>query len=358
MKINFHLDKKNKPQSESGMRVAYGRAKRGGYRLRWYLILVIVISPLLFMIYYLLKKEVLVTAPGIVTSYPLTITVAQAAIVRFIPVNVGDEVEKGQSLMLLIDNALNKDVEFLQKELVALSNNNIQSTDELYQKAIDSTKKSLAKVQQIQQKYDQLRKEGLVSEVDYVVMVNVSNAIDSQLRNQEIAYINAKRDRAQLILAGPVAKQYRELMKKLTVKLTKQECLTFKAPFSGRVLDLHVHEGQRVTDNAPLLTVAQNVTPDIIAFLKPKYLDYSLKGTKAKIIFPDGKKLSATVSRPVEVVSKLPPELQSPLKGQPAYLKVTLSFDQPIEKRRWIEGVEVEVRFGSRKLALSQNVPS
>lgn len=358
MKINFHLDKKNKPQSESGMRVAYGRVKRGGYRLRWYLILVIVISPLLFMIYYLLKKEVLVTAPGIVTSYPLTITVAQAAIVRFIPVNVGDEVEKGQSLMLLIDNALNKDVEFLQKELVALSNNNIQSTDELYQKAIDSTKKSLAKVQQIQQKYDQLRKEGLVSEVDYVVMVNVSNAIDSQLRNQEIAYINAKRDRAQLILAGPVAKQYRELMKKLTVKLTKQEYLTFKAPFSGRVLDLHVHEGQRVTDNAPLLTVAQNVTPDIIAFLKPKYLDYSLKGTKAKIIFPDGKKLSATVSRPVEVVSKLPPELQSPLKGQPAYLKVTLSFDQPIEKRRWIEGVEVEVRFGSRKLALSQNVPS
>ena len=48
MKVNFHLDKKNKPQSESGMKVAYGQAKRGGYRLRWYLILAIVISPLLF----------------------------------------------------------------------------------------------------------------------------------------------------------------------------------------------------------------------------------------------------------------------------------------------------------------------
>lgn len=53
MKVNFHLDKKNKPQSESGMKVVYGQAKRGGYRLRWYLILAIVVSPLLFMAYYL-----------------------------------------------------------------------------------------------------------------------------------------------------------------------------------------------------------------------------------------------------------------------------------------------------------------
>ncbi len=67
MKVNFHLDKKNKPQSESGMKVAYGQAKRGGYRLRWYLILAIVISPLLFMAYYLFKTQILVTAPGIVT---------------------------------------------------------------------------------------------------------------------------------------------------------------------------------------------------------------------------------------------------------------------------------------------------
>ncbi len=115
MKVNFHLDKKNKPQSESGMKVAYGQAKRGGYRLRWYLILAIVISPLLFMAYYLFKTQILVTAPGIVTSYPLTITATQAAIVESIPANVGDEVGKGQSLILLADSALNKEVEFLQK---------------------------------------------------------------------------------------------------------------------------------------------------------------------------------------------------------------------------------------------------
>ncbi len=79
MKVNFHLDKKNKPQSESGMKVVYGQAKRGGYRLRWYLILAIVVSPLLFMAYYLFRTQVLVTAPAIITSYPLTVTATRSA---------------------------------------------------------------------------------------------------------------------------------------------------------------------------------------------------------------------------------------------------------------------------------------
>ncbi|WP_038869306.1 HlyD family secretion protein [Vibrio jasicida] len=345
MKVNFHLDKKNKPQSENGMKVVYGQAKRGGYRLRWFLILAIVMSPLLFMAYYLFKKQVLVTAPGIVTSYPLTITATQAATVGSVSVNVGDEVDKAQLLILLADRMLNKEVEFIQKELVSLSNNKINNTDELYQQAIANTKTSLAKVQQIQQKYDQFREKGQVSEVDYAAVVNVSNAIESQLSSQEIAYINAKSDREQLALAGPVLQQYRALMQELVVKLAQHEMLTFSAPFSGRVLDIHIHEGQRVTENAPLLTMAQNVTPDIIAYLSPKYLDYSSKETQAKVVFPDGKTFSAAVSKPVEIVNKLPQELQSPFESQSAYLKVTLSFGEPMEKIRWVEGVEVEVRF-------------
>lgn len=101
MKVNFHLDKKNKPQSESGMKVVYGQAKRGGYRLRWYLILAIVVSPLLFMAYYLFRTQVLVTAPAIITSYPLTVTATRSAIVGPIPVNVGTEVAQDQALLLL-----------------------------------------------------------------------------------------------------------------------------------------------------------------------------------------------------------------------------------------------------------------
>ncbi|MGF1909248.1 biotin/lipoyl-binding protein [Vibrio kasasachensis] len=345
MKVNFHLDKKNKPQSESGMRIMYGQAKRSGYRLRWYLILGIVISPLLFIAYYLFYNQVLITAPGIVTSYPLTITASQSAIVEELKVKVGVDIGEGQTLLSLKDKSLLKEVRFLQAEIAKLSTDTVQSTDILYQIAIRNTKKSLEKVEKIQTKYDQFRKKGQVSEVDYAAIVNVSNALNSQLSSQEIAYVNAKQEREVRALAGPVSQQYRALAQELIVKRAQQENLVFTAPFNGRVLDIHVHEGQRVIENSALLTVAQNVTPEITAFLNPKYLEYSRLNTKAKIIFPDGTKFSATVSKPVEVVNRLPQELQSPFEGQPAFLKVTLSFDAPLEKTLWIEGVEVEVRF-------------
>ena len=345
MKVNFHLDKQNKPQSESGMTVLYGQAKRSGYRLRWYLMLAIVISPVLFMAYYLFYTQILVTAPGLITSYPLTVTATQAAIVGPMQIEVGSEIGKGQPLIILKDRILDQEITFLHQELMQLSNVERPNTDSLYQVAISNTKKSLAKVDKIQAKYDLYRQKGQVSEVDYAAMVNVSNALYSQLSDQKIAYANEKIHRKEQQLAGPISQQYRALMQELVRKQAQQSNLMFKAPFAGRVLDIHVHEGQRVTESAPLVTIAKNITPDIIVFLNPKYLEYGKLNTQAKIVFPDGKTFAAKVSKPVEVVNKLPQELQSPFEGQPAYLKVILSFDEPLEKIRWIEGVEVEVRF-------------
>ena len=345
MKVNFHLDKKNKPHSENGMTVLYGQAKRSGYRLRWYLILAIVISPLLFMSYYLFRTQILVTAPGIVTSYPLTITSPQSATVDDLLTTIGAEISNEQPLIVLKNKILDQEVDFLHQELSKLSNIEQPNSNSLYQLAISNTKKSVKKVDAIQQKYDRFRSDGQVSDVDYASMVNVSNAMHNQLSAQEIAYVNEQQQQVQQQLAGPISQQYRALKQELVVKETQQNNLMFTAPFTGRVLDIHVHEGQRVTENAPLLTLAQNITPEIIVFLNPKYLEYGTLNTRATVIFPDGKKFAATVSRPVELVNTLPPELQSPFEGQSAYLKLILSFDERLEKTRWIEGVEVEVRF-------------
>lgn len=147
------------------------------------------------------------------------------------------------------------------------------------------------------------RKKGQVSEVDYAAIVSVNNSLSNQLSSQKIAYVDAMRDLEELELAGPVTQEYRSLMRELVVKRAQQENLTFRSPMKGRVLDVHVHEGQNVSENTPLLTIARNVTPEITAFLNPKYLQYSKMDTKAKVVFPDGRKFSATVSKPVEVVN-------------------------------------------------------
>ncbi|MEF1192800.1 HlyD family secretion protein, partial [Vibrio parahaemolyticus] len=144
--------------------------------------------------YYLFRTQVLVTAPAIITSYPLTVTATRSAIVGPIPVNVGTEVAQDQALLLLKDNALNKEIDFIKEELIKLSKNQVQSTDELYKNAIASSEEGLKKVQEIQKKYDVYRKKGQVSEVDYAAIVSVNNSLSNQLSSQKIAYVDAMRD--------------------------------------------------------------------------------------------------------------------------------------------------------------------
>ena len=344
MKVKFHLDKQQKPQSENGMKVVYGQAKRGGYKLRWYLILALVISPLIIMGYYLFRTQVLVIAPAIITSYPVTITSAESSLVAPLPTVVGNKVTKGQAIILLSDPALDEETRFIEQELLKLSPPS-PKIDKLYQAAISQSEQNLQKFQQIQKKYDTFRAKGHVSEVDYAAIINISSSLNNQLYNQKLAYIEAQRHLKEMALAGPVSQAYRALMQELVVKRAQQDNLTIRSPINGRVIDIHVLEGERITADTPLITVSQNNTPEIIAFLNPKHLKYSDIDNKAKVTFPDGKTMSATVNKPVEIVNKLPQELQRPFEGQPAYLKVTLRFEGALEQKYWIEGMEVEVQF-------------
>ncbi|WEM45167.1 HlyD family efflux transporter periplasmic adaptor subunit (plasmid) [Photobacterium sp. DA100] len=344
MKVKFHLDKQQKPQSESGVKVVYGQAKRGGYKLRWYLILALVISPLLIMGYYLFRTQVLVIAPAIITSYPVTITSAENSLVAPLPTVVGNQVTKGQAIILLSDPALDEETHFIEKELLKLTPPS-PNIDKLYQAAIAQSEQNLQKFKQIQAKYDNFRTKGQVSEVDYAAIINISSSLNNQLYNQKLAYIEALRHLHEVTLAGPVSQAHRRLMQELVVKRARQDNLTIRSPIDGRIIDIHVLEGERITMDTPLITVAENITPEIVAFLNPKYLKFGDLGNKATVTFPDGKKMDAVVSKPVEIVNKLPQELRRPFEGQPAYLKITLRFEGDLDPRYWIEGMEVEVRF-------------
>ena len=345
MKVNFHLDKQNNPQAENGVKVQYGAPKRGGYRIRWYIILAIVISPVVLMAYYLFRSQFLITAPAIVTSNPITLTAPQTSAVVSIDVKIGSAVSKGQDLILLDNQVLNKEIKFIHEQLATLTYHNDTNTDVLYQQAIANTEQSVKKAESAQRKYDFYRAKGQVSDVDYTAIVNINNSLNSQLSSQKVAYEDSQRDLRQMQLAGPVAQAHRALMKELVVKQAEKERLTAKAPFDGRILDIFVKKGETVSAGAPLLTMTTNTQPEVVAFLKPKYLEYSQLGTKAKVTYPDGKVYSATVSGPTETVNKLPTELQRPFEGQPAYLKVRLAFDKPLDRARWVDGVEVEVTF-------------
>ncbi|EEW09809.1 HlyD family secretion protein [Vibrio mimicus] len=344
MKVKFHLDKQHQPQSERGMKVMYGQAKRGGYRLRWYLILALVISPLLAMGYYLYRDKVLVIAPAIVTSKPVVIKATQEGIVGPLNLVIGQSVTEQQALFEIDNDALSGELDFIRQEIAQLNVNQEESFD-YHTLTIENAQKNADQIQQIRKRYEFYKAKGQVSDVDYAAIINLAYSAQNELNSRHIALDDAQNNYQERRLAGPISQARRSLMKELAVKQTQLDQLNVRSPYDGRVVDIPVLEGQQVEKGDPLVMIAKNVTPQVTAYLNPKYLNVAQFGTHAKVTFPDGKSFSATVSEAVEIVSKLPVQLSKPFEGKPAYMEVTLTFDEELEKSRWIEGMTVEVKF-------------
>ncbi|MCL6415993.1 HlyD family efflux transporter periplasmic adaptor subunit [Aestuariirhabdus sp. Z084] len=348
MKVDFHLEKQKKPTSEQGVKVVYGQAKRGGYRLRWYLTLALVVSPLLVMGYYLFRNYVLVIALGVVTTEPVTITATNDGIVDTLRVEPGESIAESSVLLTMNNAVLASDIRFLEAELRKLDKRLTDSTEEelvVYQQAIDEAKTNLEVMASIRKRYDTYRSSGKVSDVDYAAIISVHSQAEQLVNTKTVDYQRALIDRQVSKAAGPVAQAQRQLMGNLVVKKAQYDSLTIVTPYGGNIVDVQVAVGSRVFIGDPLLTVSRHIEPKVVAYLNPRYLNSARQGSKASVKFPDGRRYSATVTEKVEMTSRLPAHLAKPFEGQPALLKVTLTFDQALEKNMWVESIPVEVIF-------------
>ncbi len=344
MNVKFHLNKKDKPDSEDGIKVVYGQAKRGGYKLRWYFILAIVISPVVLMTYYLFKDNIWITAPGIITSYPVTVTANFDGTVGHIPLKIGDQVETDEHLFSLQNRTLNQEIVFLQQEIKKLDISQHEDFS-TYKDAITHSQENMKQIESIRRRFDIYRAEGQVSDVEYANMLNQSNIAKTQLSAQTIDLEQAQDIYKEKRLAGVIPQAKRALEKELVLKADQQASLSLSSPFSGRIVDIPATEGEMVEKGAPLVTIAPNIKPSVIAYLDPKYLAEATLGKHVKVEFPDGKYYKATLSQEIQIVSQLPNQLVKPFEGQPSFLKVTIAIDDPLDPSRWIEGMSVQVLF-------------
>jgi hypothetical protein len=120
MEVKFHLDKKNNPQSNDGMKVGYGLAKRGGYRIRWFLILALILSPLVVAAYYFYRSNVLIIAPAILTSMPVIISSHEDGVVEEIRLKVGSSILHSQTILTISSRQLDAQISFIKDELNSL----------------------------------------------------------------------------------------------------------------------------------------------------------------------------------------------------------------------------------------------
>lgn len=350
MKVKFQMSKQKEPQKEKGIQVAYGEAKRSGYRLRWFALLMVVTLPIALVGYYLLKPQVFTIAQGIVTYEPISLNAPRDSVLESRLLHVGDSFFKGQFIVQLRNTVLEDEITFLQKEIKGLEAYSAQrgsGISSTYAETERQAERNLQEIAKIKAEFEKLNEEGLVSTGDYASILNNYYSAQTMKSRASLDFELARRDAEDETHVGDVANIIRSLKQDLSLKLSHQRELLISAPFDGYVIDVLAERGQRLVSNMPVVTIAPNTGQvKVVAYLDAKHSDKALLDRKVTIKLPNGIKLNAHVSSPTELASKLPIQLSKPFEGQKALLEVFLTIDAPVPPReKLIQGMPVEVYF-------------
>lgn len=346
MKITYRSSAKQQdPLSDNGIKVDYGAAKRKGYRARWYFLLLLVFTPVLVVLWLMLRPKIFILAPGQISTEPLLIRSPVAA--RLINANVvkGEQVEAGAVLLTLADPELEAQIHEIRQQLVILeqplgiSDQSIlqqqQSSIAIGQQAVDLQQEYLAA-------YKNYQKSGLVLTHEMAVVQQTLMNARLALAKANTETIQTEQQLAIQSRAGIRAQAIRQLKQSLAQLEARQAQLSITTLTAGRVIDLQVKKGEFVAEDQPLVMLSNRSRPVVLAYLEPKYLDYATVGATATVVMPNGAKVRAEITEPAQLLERLPAKLAGPFDGEKAVLRLVLTPEKALSD---IEGVPVEVRF-------------
>ncbi|HCM48827.1 MAG TPA: hypothetical protein DIS98_15465 [Colwellia sp.] len=342
MKISFKTEKQINPTKNDGFKVAYAPAKRIAFKIRWYLLLSLILSPLVIFGWYMIKQKVLITAVGILTTEPIVLVSAEEGFIRSIDVVPGERVQSKQKLLQMYSPILMKDQELLSRNYELFSTYHKQGLDSievLYMRQIATYKKAALSQRLISKEYQEYNERGVLPLSDKL-LIQRSN-VEATGRYQEvlISYETAVEEHKK----GDLAKSLLHIERALIQVKVKQQMLSVFTPKAAIVNNIMVKEGQFVDKSEPLISISNLAKPVVHVYLAPERMDYVKMGQTAIITLPNGKTYDGVVNTPTQLSEQLPGVLSGPFKGSESAIKVTLDIT-PIPEVI-IEGLPVKIRF-------------
>ena len=352
MKIRFNGSTKSEnPQVEKGLNVAYAGSKRAAYQFRWYLLVLLVTSPIALVLWLFLFPKVSIVAPGIVTSEPLTIRAPYDGVIKSVHVSKAMNVEQAQDLIILSNTELEAQYNEINRQMMMLYTQQMPQSQIILSQLEQRKKVAKQGVQrqkELLEKYESFKQKGVIPAADLASAVNAYNAAQMAYEQTKVD-ISREKERQELERRfGLKGQRYNDLSYEFSRLAALKQSLFIKTDNAGRIEDVLVQTGDRVTAGQPLLLIDTQKESKVVAYLDPKHLEYSNIGQEAQIRFPDGTKLNAKISEPTELTSRLPSFLMGPFEGEKTALKITLSL--PIPNHFQVEGLPIDVRFKHQKI--------
>ncbi|MGR3679751.1 MAG: hypothetical protein ACU0AZ_17405 [Paracoccaceae bacterium] len=182
MEVRFDGVKKTDPTNHEGFKVSYAGAKRAGFRWRWRIMILVVISPILIWSYLLLQQQFLVSADGIMTTEPIQVRASKSGFVSGVLVEAGQEVDVNQPMFSMSSPEIDRRIELWQKsleQLVAYRETMIENLGSALVQYEAKLAESRQRQDDIAGLYGQLEDKGLFTLSDQMQLNEMRRALSS-----------------------------------------------------------------------------------------------------------------------------------------------------------------------------------
>jgi multidrug resistance efflux pump len=350
MKVRFRSSKQQAPDRDQGMRVAYAPAKRVMARWRWYLILLLVSAPLIYLLGQILYGWLMITAPGYVALRKVPINSPLSGVLADRPVTEGQTVQLGAVLARLKSPDLDRREAVLAAELNAREKALLMPRTRSDQTGVHRRLALAAEVVRFQRgNRDDVRflfDQGAATRAELNL---AENALREALLHYENVQFDATRLQAQVNRVSAPDEEALVRLEVLRAELgalgETREALELRSPLAGRVLELFAETGQSMAPGDPVLMLGDTAHLEIHAYLAPRYAAYAKKGQPVTVRFKEGYRLSGVVIRNPEVTRRLPAAVSSPLGSRENKLLVPIVLTETASTGTLVEGLPVTVRF-------------
>ena len=325
MNIHFNAQHQN-PTVVDGMRVPYPPEKRHFPRLRWILVLLIVISPIVFVVWTYLSSLVFFETTGAVVFREVQVNTYEAGVIENIIPGQGDRVAAGAAFAKI----RRTDPE-VRPEGVPMSENDLAYFDSLVQLARGAEQKAGEALAA----REKLLRAGAATAVEVAEARERLDAAAGQRLRAEIERNEAYRQNALIA----------QRMEQARTPADRE--VTVEAPVSGIVLSLKAAPGNYAARGSVIASLAEEGSVRIACFVESKDAEWILAKKNAEISFAgsDVRYACAVQLAPAPEMAASP---AAPEQGT-SYTPLNLVPLQEIPLQYAQYGYPCRIHFGARK---------
>lgn len=344
MVFNF----KNKDQKLS-QSANYAPGKRHLSKIYWYLLLILILTPFVYLGTRIFIDTFLMSASGRIMFGEVTIRSPENAYIKKVFFRLGESFTKDQLLIELSNPLLTSQLHSLESEIEILKEGKQKFLD-------DNTELNhLMEAKKLALSYlEDCRK--YVNELNALRAKGLSTIVDTEIARYDMNYA-FQQDKA---IDGNIARLYQnkaiqteEYFNK-NIRLaearigeikTMIDMLNIRAPEAGDMVKLFVEDNEYVKEGQEVAKIVLRRDVYIIAYLDSKFLSGKLKkGQEVRILFPDGIKIKGVVSAS-PVFAESDPSKSSMIQSDKNKIVVKVTPKEDIPPQYRISGLPVDVLF-------------